>query len=101
MWSRSTVGAEQAQCRARLGGQCAACTNRLDQGSAVAGLGCAGGGDTGSGLQWGRRHCWDRARATRTRLRDRVRAGHGTARLGTNTRAAAGAEPVHGKGAVW
>ena len=47
-------------------------THRLDQGSAVTGLGCDGGGGTGSGLQWGRRHCWDRARGTRTRLRARV-----------------------------
>ena len=56
--------------------------NRMDQGSAVAGLGCANGGGTGSGLQWGRRHCWDRARDTLTCLRARVRAGHGTVRPG-------------------
>ena len=28
-------------------------THRLDQGSASAGLGCYGGGGTGSGLKWG------------------------------------------------
>ena len=49
--------AEQAKCRARLGGQCAARTHRLDQGSAVAGLAvgwsggvgvsCSGGGGAG------------------------------------------------------
>ena len=58
--------------------------HRLDQGSAAAALGCDGDGGTGSGLQCGQRHYWDRARGTRTRLRAqvtrlgaRMRAGHG------------------------
>ena len=61
--------------------------HRVNQGSTAAALGCDGYGDTGSGLQWGRRHCWDRARGTRTRrraqvtmLRARMRAGHGARR---------------------
>ena len=70
----------------------------MDQGSAVVGLGCAGDGGTGSGLKWGRRHCWDRAWGTQTRLKAQVRAGHVTARPGHGTRAAAGAEAGHGKG---
>ena len=44
-------------------------THRLYQGSVVGGLDCDGGDGTGSGLQWGRRHYWDRARGTQTRLR--------------------------------
>ena len=93
LWSRSDAGAEQAQYRAQLGGQCAARTHRLDQGSAGTGLGCDGGGGTSSGLKCGRQHYWDRARGTRTRLRDQgADDSRARARLGqgSNTRVALG-----------
>ena len=68
--------------------------HRLDQGSAAAALGCDDGGGTGIGLQWGQRHCGDRARGTRTRLRAqvirlgaRMRAGHGHGWARAQTRA--------------
>ena len=70
-------------------------THRMEQGSAIADLGCNGGGGTGSGLQWGRRHSWDRALGTRTCLRARVTRlgarmrvghGHGWARARTRSR---------------
>ena len=55
----------------------------MDQGSAAATISCDGGDGSGSGLLWGRRHCWVRARGTRTRSRAqaaklgaRWRAGH-------------------------
>ena len=34
--------------------------HRVDQGSGAVALGCEDGGGTGSGIQWERRHCWDR-----------------------------------------
>ena len=68
--------------------------HRLDQGSAGAGLGCNGGGDIGSGLKWGRRHCWDRARA----LGHASGLSKGRAQGKGYTREAAGAEAGHGKG---
>ena len=48
------------------------CTHRVDQGSAGAAMGCHGGGGSDSGLLWGRRHRWVRARGTRTRVRAQV-----------------------------
>ena len=67
--------------------------HRLDQGSAGAGLGYNGGGGTANGLEWGRWHCWDWARGTRTRLKARgADESRARARLGqgSNTRATLG-----------
>ena len=52
-------------------------------------MGCDGGSGSGSGLLWGRRHCWVRARGTRTRLKAQV------TRLGARWMAG------HGDGGEW
>ena len=71
----STSGAEQAQCRARLGRAAAVRTNRQDQGSEVMGLAVGWSGGDESGLQWGRQH-WEIGQWTAQGLGE-SRAKHG------------------------
>ena len=59
------------------------CAHRVDQGSTAATMGFDRGGSSCSGLLWGRRHGWVRARGTWTlgkaqvtRLEARWRVGH-------------------------
>ena len=65
------------------------CAHKVDQGSAAATMVCDGGGGSGSGLLWGRRHRWARARVTRTSGRPGLR----SLSSGSGCR-----EPGHGKG---
>ena len=53
---RGRTGLGEVQGMARSGSGLHACTGVVDEGSAAAAVGSEGGGGTGSGLLWTRRH---------------------------------------------